>query len=77
MGKQADIDPNTISGQLRMAIRDSGKTLLALSEASSVDVGVISRLMTGKRSPTLDTVDKLAKALDLVVVRRGTKRSQK
>lgn len=65
MAKQAPIDPSTISGQLRLAIRESGKSLTAISEASGVDQGVISRLMTGSRSPTLDTVDKLAAALGL------------
>ena len=44
MGKQATIDPGTVSGQLRMAIRDSGKTLLAISEASGVEAGVIRGL---------------------------------
>ncbi len=48
MGKQATIDPGTVSGQLRMAIRDSGKTLLAISEASGVEAGVI-RLITGNQ----------------------------
>jgi DNA-binding phage protein len=65
MAKQAPIDPSTISGQLRLAIKNSGKTLTAISEASGVDQGVLSRFMTGSRSPTLDTVDKLATALGL------------
>jgi DNA-binding phage protein len=65
MAKQAPIDPSTISGQLRLAIRHSGETWTAISEASGVDSGIISRFMSGDRRPTLDTVDKLAAALGL------------
>jgi DNA-binding phage protein len=71
MAKRAPIDPNTISGQLRTAIRDSGKTLLAISEASGVDSGIISRFMTGDRMPTLGTVDKLAAAMGLRLCQVG------
>jgi transcriptional regulator with XRE-family HTH domain len=65
MAKHAVIDPNTITGQLRQAILDSGKTQLAIGEAAGVDAGVISRFMSSGRDLRLRTVDKIAAALGL------------
>jgi len=43
---------------------DRGLSQLELAKLSSVSYGYISELENGKKSPTLDTVCKLAKALD-------------
>jgi transcriptional regulator with XRE-family HTH domain len=40
----------------------------ALSLASGLDRSFISEIETGKRSPTLDTIDKIAKALNVLPV---------
>jgi DNA-binding phage protein len=65
MAKQADIDPNTISGQLRQAIIDSGLSFYAVARAAGLSPGMVTRFMAGDRAPSLETVDKLAAALGL------------
>jgi plasmid maintenance system antidote protein VapI len=57
--------PTTISEQLRDRIATSQLSPYELAEASGVDRSVLSRFLTGKRSLTLDTVDKLADVLKL------------
>jgi len=57
--------PTTISEQLRERIATSQLSPYELAEASGVDRSVLSRFLTGKRSLTLDTVDKLADVLKL------------
>jgi transcriptional regulator with XRE-family HTH domain len=63
--KQPVIDLGTISGQLRNVIEASAMTRDAIVQASGVSVSVISRFMTGERTITLKTVDKLAAVLEL------------
>jgi plasmid maintenance system antidote protein VapI len=60
----------TISEQLREEISTSKLSPYELAEASGVDRSVLSRFLTGKRSLTLDTVDKLAAVLNLCIGRR-------
>jgi len=55
----------TISEQLREAIGKSSLSPYELAEASGVDRSVLSRFLNGKRSITLDTVDRLAEVLKL------------
>jgi plasmid maintenance system antidote protein VapI len=55
--------PPTISEQLRDRIATSPLSPYELAEASGVDRSVLSRFLAGKRSLTLDTVDKLAAVL--------------
>jgi plasmid maintenance system antidote protein VapI len=57
--------PTTISEQLRDRITTSQLSPYELAEASGVDRSVLSRFLAGKRSLTLDTVDKLADVLNL------------
>jgi plasmid maintenance system antidote protein VapI len=57
--------PPTISEQLRDRIATSRLSPYELAEASGVDRSVLSRFLAGKRSLTLDTVDKLAEVLKL------------
>jgi transcriptional regulator with XRE-family HTH domain len=49
------------------AIADSGLPLREIARRSGVDVGVISRLIAGSRTPTLETADKIIDALGLDV----------
>jgi plasmid maintenance system antidote protein VapI len=55
----------TISEQLRDLIAKSDLSAYELAEASGVDRSVLSRFINGKRSITLDTVDRLAEVLKL------------
>jgi plasmid maintenance system antidote protein VapI len=57
--------PTTLSEQLRDRIATSRLSPYELAQASGVDRSVLSRFLAGKRSLTLDTVDKLAAVLDL------------
>ena len=57
--------PTTLSAQLRERITSSPLSPYELAEASGVDRSVLSRFLAGKRSLTLDTVDKLAAVLNL------------
>jgi transcriptional regulator with XRE-family HTH domain len=55
----------TLSDQIRTAIKDSGLTRYAIGKRSGVDASVIQRFMLETRSPRLDTIDKIAAALNL------------
>lgn len=65
--------PTTISGQLRQAIQDSGRSLNALSKEAGMNVGMLSRFMSDDknvhRDLRLKTVDKLAAVLGLRLIR--------
>jgi plasmid maintenance system antidote protein VapI len=52
---------------LRQAIRESGRTLKHLSEASGVDAGRLSRFVRGERDMYLSAADKLCRALGLTL----------
>lgn len=58
----------TFSEQLRMAIRESPKSLYQIGEESGVSRGVLSRFLAGERGITTDTLDRLAGVLNLQVV---------
>jgi plasmid maintenance system antidote protein VapI len=60
MGKQPDIEQ-----QLRQAIETCGMSRYRLSKITGVSDGVLANFCTGKRSLTLTTAAKLAKALGL------------
>jgi transcriptional regulator with XRE-family HTH domain len=51
--------------QLKQAIRDSGKTLMQLSEESGVDTGRLSRFLRGKRNINILAAEKICDALGL------------
>ena len=51
--------------QLRRAIRESGMTAYRLSALSRVNVGAMSRFLSGERGLSLDAVDRLVEVLDL------------
>jgi hypothetical protein len=63
--------PTTISEQLRKAMERDGRTAYMLGKLSGVDPGVIARFMQGKRDIRLETVDRIASVLDLVLIRRS------
>jgi hypothetical protein len=78
--KQASSGPDrrTISHQLREAVLADGRTAYALGQAAGIDPGVIQRFLNQERGLTLDTVDRLALALNLrlLEVARSTGRGR-
>ena len=57
-------EPN-IEEQLRQAILTAGVSRYALSKASGVSQGVLSRFVHGERTVTMDTAARIAAALGL------------
>ena len=68
----------TISDQLRELIRDGRLSVVEISRAAEVDPGVIHRFLSGQRSITFTTADRLAEVLNLRLVEgRGAGRPRK
>jgi plasmid maintenance system antidote protein VapI len=57
-----------LEGAIRDRIRGLGLTPYRVGKMTGVDASVIQRFMANERSLTLDTAEKLANALDLVLV---------
>jgi hypothetical protein len=51
--------------QLRRAIRESGLTPYRIAALSRVNVGGLSRFLSGERGLSLDAVDRIVEVLDL------------
>ena len=62
MGKAAK---RTFADVIRRAVEDSGRTPYAISLESGVSQPVLSRFLRHERSITLDTAEKLCRALGL------------
>jgi DNA-binding XRE family transcriptional regulator len=62
-GEQMNIDNN----KLNLAIAKSCMTMKNLANISGVNVTTLSRINTGKQAPSLRTIGKIAKALNLDV----------
>jgi len=56
-------------GQLKEAIRTSGKTLYRIGKDSSVGTDSLYRFMSGERGLSLDAVDRIFESLRLKIVR--------
>lgn len=61
----------TLSEQIRDAIRQSGVSLYELGNHATVDPSVLSRFMRGERSPTLETAERVLTALGCGVAITG------
>ena len=55
---------------VRKAIRRSGHTRYAISKATGIDQGQLSRLMKGKMGLSIDSLERLADFLELEIVIR-------
>ncbi|MEA3368547.1 MAG: helix-turn-helix transcriptional regulator [Planctomycetota bacterium] len=62
MSKQT---PNTISDQLRKIIKTCGHSRYAISHATGVDQGALSRFMVGESKLSLENIDRMAAFLGL------------
>ena len=51
--------------QIRRAVEASGETRYAIAKASGVSQGQLSRLVSGERAMTVDTIERLADYLGL------------
>jgi hypothetical protein len=54
-----------ISDELRAHIEASGQTAYAIALEAQIDPGIIQRFLNGTRGLSLDSVDRIAEALDL------------
>ena len=61
---------------IRRAVKASGKTRYRIAKESGVSAGQLSRLASGERGMTVDTIERLADYLGLEVVIRP-KRARK
>jgi hypothetical protein len=55
----------SLSEDLRLAIRNSGKPVYQIAKAANVSQIVVSRFLSGERDIRMETADRLAEALGL------------
>jgi transcriptional regulator with XRE-family HTH domain len=60
--------PQSLSEQLRELIAAAGLSVYELARDAGVDRSVLSRFLAGKRTITLETVDRLAVVLKLRLI---------
>ena len=71
MPKPKQKQPPTMTDVLRQTIRESGLSMLRLSEATGVQRLSIARFLNESQSLRLDCADKLARHFGLVLVQQG------
>ena len=52
---------------MRRAVETSGKTRYRIAKESGVSAGQLSRLVSGERGMTVDTIERLAEYLELEI----------
>jgi hypothetical protein len=57
--------PGSLSEDLRLAIRSSGKSVYQVAKAADVSPIVVSRFLSGQRDIRMETADRLAETLGL------------
>lgn len=60
--------------QVKQALEASGKTRYRVAKESGISQGQLSRLVSGERGLTVDTLEKLADCLGLEIVIRPKRR---
>jgi hypothetical protein len=68
MAKSAKGKTNSLSDQLRQAIKASGLTRYSIWQQTGIDQGTLSKFMAGGRGLSLGSIDKLACLLRLRLV---------
>ena len=71
MPKPKKKQPPTMTDVLRQTIRESGLSMLRLSEATGVQRLSIARFLNESQSLRLDCADKLARHFGLELVKQG------
>ena len=71
MPKPKKKQPPTMTDVLRQTIRESGISMLRLSEATGVQRLSIARFLNESQSLRLDCADKLARHFNLVLTQQG------
>jgi hypothetical protein len=66
-----------LTDELRAAIDASGRSRYSICQEIGLDFAVMSRFMSHKRGLSLDTVDKLARVLDLHITLSKRRRKGK
>jgi transcriptional regulator with XRE-family HTH domain len=61
-------EPDTLTGVIAARIKSLGLSAYAVAKMSGTDTSTVRRLIIGERTPTLDTADRICKAIDLVLV---------
>ena len=69
--------PHKPSEQLRQIILDCGMSRYEIAKQSGVTEAALSRFVVGMRGLTTDTVDRLAKVLELELVAKRSARKSK
>jgi len=62
--------------QIRRALEASGKTRYRISQESGISQGQLSRLVSGERGLTVDTLERLAECLGLEITIRPKRRKK-
>jgi hypothetical protein len=68
MGKARHAAAETVSQQLRRAVKESGQTLYRVAKGSGLAYPPLHRFVTGNRGLSLDSLDKLCAYLKLRLV---------
>jgi hypothetical protein len=66
MGKSKG--PETVSGRLRRAVRESGQTLYRVAKGADLSYAALHRFATSRTGLALDSVDRLCAYLGLRLV---------
>lgn len=65
--KQTQLTADNVGKRLSLARKKRGVTQKELSELTDIDQAIISKIETGKHLPRFDTLERIAKGLDLSV----------
>ena len=72
MPKKASTKRSTLSEQLKELIDDSGLSRYRISMESGVAQSTLSSFMSGRRSMSLENIDRIGEVLGLELIRRKT-----
>jgi len=65
MTRREPSNPDPTSRALQQAIRESGLSLREIARRADLDIGIVSRFVSGQRAVTVGTAHTIAKALGL------------
>ena len=68
------VEMATVLGAIRQAIQKSGQSRYAISKATGIDQGQLSKLMAGTCGLSIERLEQLARHLDLEIIVRPRQR---